>query len=91
MGRAARERRERIQAGLEGPRSPTPRQKGLLCGVCHRLVPENEARQHIRDCWKMKIKDTDPIPAQVPDKVWQKIAQAAARGDKGDLVRPVGG
>ena len=89
MGRRDRERRERIQVGIEDPRSPTPRQKSLLCGVCHRLVPENEARQHMRDCWKVKVKDKDPIPAQVPDKVWQRLAKAAAQDAKGEVVRPV--
>jgi hypothetical protein len=39
----------------------------------------------------MKIKDTDPIPDKVPGSVWAKIAKAAARTAKGDVVKPVGG
>jgi hypothetical protein len=91
MGRGNRERRERIQAGLEAPRSLTPREKMRVCNVCRHEVPESQARQHIRDCWHMSIKDSDPIPEQVPDSVWQRIARKAARDAKGEVVKPVGG
>ena len=36
---------------------------------CKEFVGETMARDHIRKCWKFPIKDTDPIPAVIPEGV----------------------
>lgn len=88
MGRRDRERRERIIAGVEQARTPAPKERMRLCNVCRHLVPESQCRQHIRDCWGIKIADNDPIPEKVPMHV--RIARGIARRDvDGDVVTPV--
>ena len=72
MGRRDRERVARIQTGTELPISiqrttdAGPVEHMRLCRKCNHIVPESRARQHIRDCWGMPIKDTDPIPEKPP-------------------------
>lgn len=75
MGKRNRERVARIEAGLEYPMSirrgtvGTPIERMRHCLKCHLIVPETRARQHIRECWGIPIKDSDPIPERPPEEV----------------------
>lgn len=69
MGRLKRLHRERVIAKLEPPFRSTGTAwvpKPLRCRKCNSVVPFVEARNHIRECWPMEIKDNEPIPDSVP-------------------------
>jgi hypothetical protein len=42
------------------------------CKVCEDVVSESLARKHIRECWKIDIKNTDPIPLEPPAHLMKK-------------------
>jgi len=52
-------------------RQPMVTSKYYTCGKCGDIVSRTGARDHIRKCWKYQIKDTDPIPATIPEGVKQ--------------------
>jgi hypothetical protein len=63
MGRRARERRQRIEAGLEKPISQRkPGDKMLRCPRCKVNVPESQARQHMKECWGVDLPEEGPVP-----------------------------
>lgn len=72
MGRVNRLRVQRIQAGLESPRNcseggkTVPDNRGLgralTCKLCGQLVLPENAREHIRKCWKVELRSDEPLP-----------------------------
>jgi hypothetical protein len=59
LGRQSRERKQRIQAGLE---KPIGKSEILFCKYCRKSIELVEAREHIKKCWGYQIKDIEPIP-----------------------------
>lgn len=48
------------------------------CKVCDDIVALSVARPHIRRCWKIEIKDTDPIPPEPPAHLMEEKARRLA-------------
>ena len=79
MGRRDRERIERINKGLEMPRScsrltasstlivPERTGKVLVCHLCGRLVLPDKTREHISKCWGVTLNPGEPVP-MIPTK-----------------------
>ena len=74
MGKLSRERRERIQNGLEigiaerekrkrlGATPAAPVDKMLFCWNCGKPLSAASARAHIESCWGVKLRDDEPVP-----------------------------
>jgi hypothetical protein len=88
MGRARRERIQRIHEGTEipiafkmrlGASSPSAalKESVAFCYACHANVLSSEVYNHIRGCWKVEIKDGDVIPRMPPVEVLIKRHQEA--------------